>query len=93
MIVHYGYFDASGEYYIAIDTEKCRICIDKPCISACPASIFYSTEDDYGDKVVVVREDKKNKLKYECTVCKSKDSEKALPCITACSYGAIRHSW
>lgn len=93
MIAQYGYSDGSGDYFIAIDTDKCRICSEKPCISACPVDVFFILDDDYGDKVVAVKDDRKNKLKYECAKCKPNNREMPLPCIEACPYGAIKHSW
>jgi ferredoxin len=34
MIIHYGYADASGKYYVSIDAEKCDGC--NSCIERCP---------------------------------------------------------
>ncbi|GAB4439530.1 MAG: hypothetical protein OHK0040_11040 [bacterium] len=93
MIAHYGYSDASGEYFITVDTEKCRICVDKPCMTACPEHIFEAIEDDFGDEVIALKEDKRNKIKYLCASCKEGDKKNNLPCVKACPYGTIRHSW
>ena len=34
MIVYYGYRDSSGEYFIAVDSEKCDGC--GKCVQQCP---------------------------------------------------------
>jgi ferredoxin len=34
MIIHYGYADGSGKYYVSIDAEKCDAC--EICIEKCP---------------------------------------------------------
>ena len=38
MIANYGYKDGSGDYFIAIDTEKCNGC--KDCVSTCPYGVM-----------------------------------------------------
>jgi len=95
MLANYGYKDASGDFFITVDTEKCDGCGD--CASACPASIFLVTGEDPNDPmrygpVAIVAQDKKKKLKYECNPCKP-SADRPLPCIEACRAGAISHSW
>jgi len=34
MIIHYGYKDGSGSYYVTIDADKCDAC--NACIEKCP---------------------------------------------------------
>ena len=42
--IQYGYNDATGDYFITIDLEKCDGC--GKCVSACPATIFEIVEED-----------------------------------------------
>lgn len=95
MLANYGYQDASGEYYITIDTDRCDGCGE--CASVCPASVFDILEEDPNDvfreaPVAVVADEKRKALKYECNPCKPKPVS-SLPCIQACKPGAISHSW
>ncbi len=92
----YGYSNGSGSYFIAIDTEKCNGCGD--CVAACPANVFEVVDEDPNDPfredpLVIVRQDKNNKVKYECNPCKPLSDERPLPCVQACKAGAISHSW
>lgn len=96
MIANYGYKDASGDFFITIDTDKCSGCGD--CVPVCPAGVFIVLDEDPNDPlrddpVAVVSQDKKKKLKYECNPCKPKQNRSPLPCITACREDAIFHSW
>jgi len=96
MLANYGYKDASGDFFITIDTGRCNGCGD--CIKACPASIFFVIKEDPNDPmrsepVAVVAADKKNKLKYACNPCKAPAERPLLPCLEACKSGAISHSW
>ena len=96
MLANYGYTDASGSFFITIDTDKCDGCGN--CIYACPANIFEVVEEDPNDPlrempVAIVSDKKKRSLKYECNPCKSSSVESPLPCIKACSAVAISHSW
>jgi Fe-S-cluster-containing hydrogenase component 2 len=95
MLANYGYEDASGSFFITIDTDKCDGCGE--CVDACPSGIFEVLDEDPYDPmrdgpVAVVVTDKKRKLKYECSPCKP-ESGAPLPCVTACRGGAIYHSW
>ena len=96
MLANYGYNDASGDYFITIDTDKCDGCGD--CISACPAQVFLVVDEDPNDPirdepVAMVATDKKKKLKYECGPCKPSSDRPPLLCAEACKAGAISHSW
>jgi ferredoxin len=96
MLANYGYKDASGDFFITIDTVKCNGC--GVCADACPASVIMVTEEDENDPmrrepVAVVAGDKKTKLKYECNPCKPSGNRPPLPCLKACKAGAISHSW
>jgi len=96
MLAHYGYGDASGDFFITIDTDKCNGCGD--CVTACPAGIFEIVDEDPNDPlreeaVAVVVAEKRKKLKYECSSCKPTSAKLPLPCVEACHFFAISHSW
>lgn len=96
MLANYGYSDGSGSYFITIDTERCTGCED--CVTACPSGVFEVVDEDPNDPMndepqAVVRQDKKNKVKYECGPCKQSSNRPPLPCVEACKAGAISHSW
>ncbi|MBW1798692.1 MAG: 4Fe-4S binding protein, partial [Deltaproteobacteria bacterium] len=44
MLANYGYKDASGDFFITIDTDKCDGCGD--CVSACPVDVFEVMDED-----------------------------------------------
>ena len=96
MLTNYGYSDASGNFFITIDTDKCDGCGD--CINACPSNIFEVVGEDPNDPfrekpVAIVSNKKKRSLKYDCNPCKPFFRKSPLPCVEACSADAISHSW
>lgn len=91
MLVHYGYQDGSGDWFISIDTGRCGECVTKACVAACPVGVLEIVEDDYGDEVAAVTEAHRKKIKYSCAPCQAGPGPP--PCQAACSGGAIRHSW
>lgn len=93
MIANYGYQDASGVYYIRIDTSCCVRCVSKPCVSACPRHLFECVVDDYDDTVVQVAESGRRSLASQCVACKPTPGRGDLPCIHACPLSALSHSW
>jgi Fe-S-cluster-containing hydrogenase component 2 len=91
MIIHYGYSDGSGKFYVSIDAEKCDAC--KNCIEKCPQKIFTldTVMIDIDDKLVaVVEEEQRKKIKYTCAAC---HQAKELHCVRACEKGAIAATW
>lgn len=94
MIANYGYKDGSGEYYISIDTDKCVQCpVEYACVQACPKDMFEIMTDDYDDQVAAIKTAHRKTLAYDCTGCKPAGGYTRLPCIDACTPGAIKHSW
>ena len=94
MIANYGFEDASGLYFISIDTDKCIICKDRGCLDGCPAAVFELGDDDWDDQVAVVKSSARNQITMTCAECKPvSDCERPLPCQKACILGAISHSW
>lgn len=95
MLAQYGYKDGSGDYFISIDTDKCDGCRD--CTAACPAGVFEVGEDENDpfreEPVAKISENHRKKIKYSCTGCKPSSGWESLPCMEACSPGAIGHSW
>ena len=93
MIANYGYMDGSGEYYISIDTDKCIDCEHHGCIEACPKHMFAIEPDDYDDEVALIKQEFRKQLKYVCSECKPVTDRPSMPCVEACTPGAITHSW
>jgi len=96
MLANYGYSDASGDFYITIDTDRCDGC--SACVSACLEAVFVVVDEDPNDPlrddpVAMVAADKRRKLTYVCGPCKPAADRPPLPCVTACKAGAISHSW
>lgn len=94
MLANYGFEDASGAYYIQIDTEKCAQCIGRGCTRGCPMHVFELCEDDYDDVVAAVRDFLRDRINSICAACKQLDARsEMLPCQLACGRQAITHSW
>lgn len=94
MIIHYGYNDGSGSYYVSIDAEKCDAC--NACIEICPEQALKidTVMIDLDDKpVAVVDETSRKKLQYVCAACHLKNQAEEIPCIRACEKGAIATTW
>jgi len=91
MIIHYGYEDGSGKYYVSIDAEKCDACA--VCMEKCPEKIlttdtvFIDLEDK---RVAVVHEMQRKKIRYACASC---HEGKQVRCVQACEKGAIATAW
>jgi Fe-S-cluster-containing hydrogenase component 2 len=92
VIVHYGYVDGSGEYFIVVDTDRCNGC--EKCVQQCPQHALELVTEfiDLEDKTVVaVTEEHRKKILYTCAECNP--AENMTPCIVACEKGAIRCIW
>jgi ferredoxin len=92
MIMHYGYSDGSGEYYVVIDSDKCTGC--GKCIQKCPQSalqmetVFVDLEDK---TVASVKDEQRKKIKYTCAPCKPESDR--TPCALSCESKAIVCAW
>ena len=96
MIANYGYEDGSGFYYVTIDGNACAGCAEHGCVTACPRQILAVEMDDYDDEVAIVVESARKRLRELCSSCKGPEagsSDTGLPCTSACTEAAIRHSW
>ncbi len=94
MIANFGYKDGAGEFFISIDTDKCNGCGD--CVPVCPANALEVRDNEFDpmaeDAMAAVTEAQRKKLNYICSSCKS-DPNVPLPCVSACEFNAIAHSW
>jgi ferredoxin len=94
MIANFGYKDATGEFYIAIDTDKCDGCGD--CVPVCPSNVLEVRDNEFDpmadDEMAAVTEDQRKKLAFACSECKILGADK-IPCVLSCPKGAIVHSW
>jgi Fe-S-cluster-containing dehydrogenase component len=97
VIANYGYEDGSGFYYVTIDGNVCTTCSEHGCVEACPQSVYAVELDDYDDQVAVVVESARKRLRELCSACRGQSegdvSQRELPCTSACSGGALQHSW
>lgn len=92
MITYYGYMDASGEYYITVDSEKCDGC--GQCTQKCPQKVLEITPlmvDIEEHALATVKEEYRKKLRYTCIQCSPE--KKTPPCISACPHEAIKWIW
>jgi hypothetical protein len=55
--------------------------------------MFEMITDDYDDEVACVKKPNCRTLAYDCSECKPAAGYTSLPCIAACTPGAIKHSW
>jgi Fe-S-cluster-containing dehydrogenase component len=91
VISNYGFEDGTGAYYIAIDSGKCAICEEKPCVDNCPTGVLGKEADDFDDIVAIVKEEFRHQIQIACTECHV--AGLPLPCVGSCRREAIRHSW
>ena len=92
VIIHYGYMDGSGEYYVVLDSDKCNGC--GKCIQKCPQNALEMVTEfvDLEDKnIPAVKEAHRKKVRYTCAQCEPQ--QKKTPCILACERGAINCIW
>ena len=89
MILRFGYADASGEFYITLDSEKCDGC--GLCAEVCPKGVFFLAPNPFDPQeevpLALVYEDSRNRLRYLCIDCKGSPK----PCVASCPNGALAH--
>ena len=93
MITQYGYADATGQYYISINTDNCNGCED--CVKACPKNLLEMIIDDYDDKVVKVRGEVVKTLGFLCPGDQTgqRGDSCRVACKVACPFDVFQHSW
>ncbi len=91
MRANYGFQDASGEFYITIDTDKCDGCGD--CLTACPEGILELVPDDYQETKAAVKPEFGKSLSHSCLGYHARCSKEETNCHAACNPNAIEHSW
>ncbi len=93
MKISYGYTDATGDYYITVDTDKCNGCGD--CVPACPKNLFEMYIDDYDETKARIRQEAVKTLGFVCPGANlsQKDESCRLNCRGACPSDVFRHSW
>jgi ferredoxin len=90
----YGFKDGSGEWFLIVDTDKCNAC--GKCVKVCPTGTIEVSEDEFDpfrdELVVKVKNEERNKIRYNCAPCKPGYGEKPTPCMAACEPEAISFS-
>ncbi len=91
MKVQYGYDDATGSYYITLDSARCDGC--GKCVPVCPAGLWAVTGENGARQKAGIRDELRKKISYLCPgeeACRAKIGE---TCQGVCPKDAIRHSW
>ena len=88
---NYGYADATGEYYLTIDTARCDGCGD--CVPACPENILEIAPDDASELKAIVRHEVAQLLAHACLGYEAYCKRNEVNCHTACHADAIEHTW
>jgi ferredoxin len=93
MKISYGYTDATGDYYITVDTDKCNGCGD--CVPVCPKDLLETHIDDYDETVIQVRPAVVKKLGFLCPGKESGQREGScgIACQAVCPFDVFEHSW
>ncbi len=89
--VQYGYNDATGDYYITIDTGKCNGC--RSCVSACPVGIFEVVSENGRQPKAIVKDSIRKKLSILCPGYTSCSSNNQVNCRSTCPGKAISLTW
>ncbi len=89
--VQYGYNDATGDYYITVDSSKCNGC--GKCVAACPAHLLEMTQENGRGPVVKVTESARKRLSILCPGCDACIKEHKENCKSVCSSNALSLTW
>ena len=89
--VQYGYSDATGNYFITIDNERCDGCGE--CVTACPAQVFAVVPDDNGKPKAAVKEEVRKKISLLCPGFPACSRTLEMNCHRVCPKDAISHTW
>jgi len=94
MIANYGFNDASGDWFLTLDTDKCNGC--GKCVEVCPVKILEVGPDQIDpfreEPVASVKQEERKKIRYNCAPCKPGYGAEPPPCVAICKPGAISHS-
>jgi len=89
--IHYGYTDATGNYFIVIDNAKCNAC--GKCVSACPAKIFEVVSEDHNEPKAVVADKARKRLSILCPGLSKCPKGREGTCKAVCEAEAISLTW
>jgi len=91
LIAHYGFNDASGDWFLTLDTDKCNGC--GKCVEVCPVKVLEVGPDQIDpfreESVASVKHEERKKIKYHCAPCKPGYGFEPPPCVAVCKPGAI----
>ncbi len=87
----YGYNDATGDYFITIDSGKCDGCGE--CATACPSGIFEIITENGQQPKAVVKESVRKKLSIICPGYDSCNGKVRTNCQKTCPNDAVILSW
>jgi len=91
VISHFGYRDASGAYYVSVDSERCTGC--GACVTACPQQaleVVRTMVDIDEQDVAQVKEPSRRRLAEVCGACAS---ARRFLCVVACAPRAVGVQW
>jgi predicted CoA-substrate-specific enzyme activase len=87
----YGYNDATGDYYITIDLNRCDGC--GKCVLACPAAVFEVVQENGRQPKARVMEAVRKRLSIVCPGYRICNNDRKDNCQSVCQQNAITHSW
>jgi benzoyl-CoA reductase subunit A len=91
MKVNYGFTDATGDYYITIDTSKCDGCGE--CVDVCPSGLLTVINEDGTGPKAKVKDELKKKMSILCPGFYACRTSNKSDCHIVCKQNTITHSW
>lgn len=91
MKISYGYSDATGDYFITIDSGRCDGCGE--CVSVCPSAVFEIAPSDNGQSRARVKADLSKRLSLVCPGRQLCHKRLEMTCHQVCPQDAINHTW